>query len=344
MASTIPELSFSLHEIAALRQMQILMFSIDLSATKANVRPAKRKGLDNFIGNTTKWAESAGLDNLFQGLAESDLTTRIELSRVGLQQASADVRASRIDLLALELVASTRLPEKCKWAGVDFDIAGTALYALSNQWATAMTQTEQVRRSYKRALKRLGTDSSSPAFRLALVTGSVAVGVASGGIATAVGTAIGGAMGLSGAAATSAGLALLGGGSLAAGGFGMAGGATLVTLATKGTYAGSRYLATRLATSSPEVFLTELAKLQVVCGLRPSLADAVRQELRSLLTELEAAAKSEPKDRRNVNKSILAVEATLRQITDTRTQRNLRLISRALPVYGMNKQIDRLRT
>lgn len=46
--------------------------------------------------------------------------------------------------------------------------------------------------------------------------------------APAIGGAMGGAMGLSGAAATSAGLALLGGGSLAAGGFGMAGGTMLL--------------------------------------------------------------------------------------------------------------------
>lgn len=53
---------------------------------------------------------------------------------------------------------------------------------------------------------------------------------------TAVGTWIGGTMGLSGAAATSAGLALLGGGSLAAGGFGMAGGVALLTaVSTFGT-------------------------------------------------------------------------------------------------------------
>lgn len=54
-------------------------------------------------------------------------------------------------------------------------------------------------------------------------------------IAPAVGSVIGSAMGLSGAAATSAGLAFLGGGSIAAGGLGMAGGTFLVsTLLSKG--------------------------------------------------------------------------------------------------------------
>lgn len=48
-------------------------------------------------------------------------------------------------------------------------------------------------------------------------------------IGAAVGAAVGGASGLSGAAATSAGLAVLGGGSIAAGGFGTAGGTALLT-------------------------------------------------------------------------------------------------------------------
>lgn len=56
-----------------------------------------------------------------------------------------------------------------------------------------------------------------------------AVGVATGGLAAPyIGGMIGASMGLSGAAATSAGLAALGGGALAAGGFGVFGGTILV--------------------------------------------------------------------------------------------------------------------
>lgn len=55
-------------------------------------------------------------------------------------------------------------------------------------------------------------------------------GAASPAVA-AIGTWVGGTMGLSGAAATKAGLALLGGGSIASGGFGMVGGAALLTAA-----------------------------------------------------------------------------------------------------------------
>ena len=56
-------------------------------------------------------------------------------------------------------------------------------------------------------------------------------GAAAPPLVVAFGTWIGGMMGLSGAAATSAGLALLGFGSIASGGLGMVGGATLLTAA-----------------------------------------------------------------------------------------------------------------
>ena len=63
------------------------------------------------------------------------------------------------------------------------------------------------------------------------VLGGIAIAATGGLAAPLVGSAVGGAMGLSGAAATSAGLAALGGGSLAAGGAGMAGGIAAVTTA-----------------------------------------------------------------------------------------------------------------
>lgn len=62
-----------------------------------------------------------------------------------------------------------------------------------------------------------------------VVLGLAVVGPAAAVAAPAVGGAVGSFTGLSGAAATSHGLALLGGGSLAAGGFGMAGGVAVVS-------------------------------------------------------------------------------------------------------------------
>ncbi len=91
--------------------------------------------------------------------------------------------------------------------------------------------------------------------------GALAFGIA----APFIGGLIGGAMGLSGAAATSAGLAFLGGGSIAAGGFGMAGGMAVIVgggamLGVSTGAAGGRVL----ASITSETTLLASAKLEVV--------------------------------------------------------------------------------
>jgi hypothetical protein len=98
-----------------------------------------------------------------------------------------------------------------------------------------------------------------------VAAGGAVLGAITGGLAAPlVGAAIGSTMGLSGAAASSAGLALLGGGSIAAGGLGMAGGTALVSASAS---LGSLGLASGVAwwreTSSNSV-LTDAVKLDVL--------------------------------------------------------------------------------
>lgn len=79
--------------------------------------------------------------------------------------------------------------------------------------------------------------SNAIAWGVGAVMATVAVvffvlsGGTAGPIEAAIGTWIGNAMGLSGVAATNAGLATLGGGAIAAGGFGMLGGTVVLTAA-----------------------------------------------------------------------------------------------------------------
>jgi len=81
-----------------------------------------------------------------------------------------------------------------------------------------------------------------------------------------IAAAIGGAMGLGGAAATSAGLAFLGGGSLAAGGLGITGGyfALMAGGAILGYGAGSKDYKDKLRSSSKEELLISCCKLYAV--------------------------------------------------------------------------------
>jgi hypothetical protein len=154
------------------------------------------------------------------------------------------------------------------------------------------------------------------------VLAAVVLGVTAGVAAPAIGATIGGIMGLSGAAATSAGLAFLGGGGLATGGFGMAGGA--IAIIGGGALFGGAVGSTGFAlVSSPQLMVRELAKLKVIIQLflpllEKSQSDEVveevqtgirkfRNDLRSQIQDLE---KSDSKNKNEqLNNSREALES-----------------------------------
>jgi hypothetical protein len=122
-----------------------------------------------------------------------------------------------------------------------------------------------------------------------------AVVMGTGGLlaAPAVGTALGSAAGLSGAAATSHGLALLGGGSLASGGMGMSGGLWMVTSAAAATGGSLSNAGLALHRMGAKQYRHELVKLQVSYDLLLSkntehtpVAQAVSAQLATQVTEL----------------------------------------------------------
>lgn len=89
---------------------------------------------------------------------------------------------------------------------------------------------EKAKEVYEKTLDELPNDKIFSLKKKTFFTIAAAAAVAiTGGLAApAIGTIIGGLMGLSGAAATSAGLALLGGGAIAAGGGGIAAGTAVI--------------------------------------------------------------------------------------------------------------------
>ena len=133
---------------------------------------------------------------------------------------------------------------------------------------------------------------------------AVAVGSAGWLAAPAIGTALGASAGLSGAAATSYGLALLGGGSLAAGGAGMAGGMWLVagTAAGIGMVGGSG--SALLLEMGAAQTRDELVKLQVtfriaVLGVQSQTAKA--QEVITRLKQREDELTAVLEEERQLN-------------------------------------------
>ncbi|QKE82493.1 hypothetical protein [Arthrobacter sp. NEB 688] len=332
------DVKFDVADLATLRALQMFVFARDLTETTSlKQQGSKRTNLRDFQKATAEWGHEVEAPQWLDAVTEAD-GSQVPAAISAALSGSPARDAERYGLLRLELVASTSLPRGTKWAVNAESLHGEALRLLDPTESNG--DVEGLAKRFRQSLRRISTDALSPALRLGLVGGSVALTVVSSGVATAVGTAIGGAMGLSGAAATSAGLAFLGGGSLAAGGFGMAGGALVVTVVSKAGYMGSRYVATSLAIKSPEAMIHELAKLEVLCELRPELTSEVLGHLEALRDELGATDAHGKDGMANRAKAVRAVDSVTRRLTDTATHRRWRMVTRLAPAPGFDDWVD----
>ena len=158
--------------------------------------------------------------------------------------------------------------------------------------------------------------------RMAIAGVAVAVTLGSAGwlAAPAIGAALGSAAGLTGAAATAHGLALLGGGSLAAGGAGMAGGMWLVagTATTVGLVGGSgSALLFELGAAETR---GELVKLQVTfrIAVLGSQADMLKaqQAIQALVEHESELARALQRERGLNDENSTRVEALAEKLDD----------------------------
>lgn len=149
-------------------------------------------------------------------------------------------------------------------------------------FASATAEYDALIKQLKRKSVRWGRVAAVSAVGLGL-------GVATAGLAAPViGGAVGAALGLSGAAATSAGLALLGGGSIAAGGFGILGGTILVSGVGGVFAAGAAGATVRFSRMGAAAVVADAVKLDLLARL--VLADAADhdQKLRRVAEGLQA--------------------------------------------------------
>lgn len=210
---------------------------------------------------------------------------------------------------------------------------------------------KKVKKEFKRILARLRRDNTNWWKVGGLAVGGAAVGVLTLGLAAPViGAAIGGFMGLSGAAATSAGLAMLGGGSLAAGGLGMAGG-TLIVAGAGGAVAGvaapvSGYLAGWTAGQ----VAAETIKLQVLTNLvilqeqgddvtARLVVEAWNEQLEAVqaaIADLTAKVRALNEDKANLTKENEQLRNELKE------QRQELEVAQAVTSYAIDDVTDRL--
>jgi hypothetical protein len=275
-------------ELLILTLLQQLMIGRDLVAEKkASRAEAKQSFRDRFAeaAAVAHWSRGQALP-AWAREAASAIAARVPAQQRPAIEEAAPVFGGRIErrsralLLLIELVAFRPWPGKVGWVPATrrASLAATAghLSALRPGDLRAVTgEFDAVLRALARRNVRWGRVAAASA--AGLVVGVASMGVA----APVIGAAVGGALGLSGAAATSAGLAALGGGSVAAGGFGVAGGTALLTGLGALGGAGVGAAGSRMAGLSSSQVVAAAVKLDVVA--RMVLLDAEGDEVKARL-------------------------------------------------------------
>ncbi len=275
--------------------VEIAALSPDLQGEPVGeVAGRKRRHLDARLDELKDVAIRAGRSDQHRQLrAVTDVERRRRAALICLGESAPPTGAAVPARIGLDLVASSPWPEGLTWRARPEHVLATPLGLLDP--ALTPERISAIGKAHHKTCARLARASVSTQTKVTLGLGSLALTAVSAGVAApALGTAIGGAMGLSGAAATSAGLAFLGGGSIASGGFGMAGGIILVKITAGLAYKGSTYVATGIAATSRAAFIHEVAKLHVGTRLAEPfgglpLLTSARQHLDELATDLQRA-------------------------------------------------------
>jgi hypothetical protein len=282
------EMRLDADEMAVLTLLQQLMLGRDLIAEKDAERArTKRRFRDGFAAAATvaHWSRAEDLPVWAREPAAAIAARVPAQQRRPVEDAAAVFGGhvaprSRALLLLIELVAFEPWAGGVGWVrSARRDalavIAGHLTALKPGDLRAVTAEFDAVLRALARRDVRWGRVAAVSAAGLVL-------GVASMGIAAPmIGAAVGGALGLSGAAATSAGLAALGGGSVAAGGFGMAGGTALLSGLGALGGAGVGAAGARMSGLSASQVVGAAVKLDVVA--RMVLLDAENDEAKARL-------------------------------------------------------------
>lgn len=280
---------FHPHEVDAVRALQVRMMRADVVAGGRDKAVAvKSRRLEEFVAVLAALSAGAGPG---PGGAHPEppvpVTVESIAARAGELAAAVKERSRAVMALA-ELMVFDPWPAPIRWnrtarrtalelAAGDLPGLGAGDLALMNrEFETLM-----------RALQR----KSIRWHRVAAVTAvGLAAGVATGGLAApAVGAAIGSTLGLSGAAATSAGLAALGGGSIAAGGLGVTGGTWVVAGVAGLTGAGAVGAGARYSRLGRARVGVEAIKLDLISQVVLAEAADREQKMRRVVESLHQA-------------------------------------------------------
>lgn len=272
------QLQLSAAEMLALHALRLQMMQLDVQRERRQKVREQKQDLIHQI-------HDAFLEDL---VGNGDQIPDLDLFSAGVasELARAVDQRSRAMILLIELMTFNAWFPSLSWVKA---ARKEALQAAADQlggasqddFDSAVTEFDALMKQLKRKSIRWG--------RVAAVSVvGLGVGVATAGwAAPIVGTAIGGTLGLSGAAATSAGLAMLGGGSIAAGGFGVLGGTILVTGVGGVFAAGAAGATTRFSRIGAAAVVADAIKLDLLAKLVLADSQDRDQKLRRVAEGLQ---------------------------------------------------------
>jgi len=272
------QLQLTPSEMETLHALRSQMMRADIEQERREpTREDKQRVTDTFPTEFVAAMKSAGYD------VPSDFPSPDAAARLAGDVASR----SRAMILLIDLMTFNPWFPEMKWVKdartEALRLAGEQLGGLSkDDFDSATTEFDSLMRALRRKSIKWGRVA------VASVVG-LGIGAATAGFAAPViGGVIGASLGLSGAAATSAGLAMLGGGSLAAGGFGVFGGTILVT-GVGGVFAASAAGATaRFSRIGSAQVVADAIKLDLLAKLVLADAQDHDQKLRRVAEGLQS--------------------------------------------------------
>ena len=315
------QLQLSADEMIALHALRLQMMQLDVQRERRQkVREQKQNLIrqihDAFLQDLVANGNEIPDLDLFSASVVSELARAVD-------------RRSRAMILLIELMTFNPWFPSLSWVNA---ARKEALQSASEQLGGASQDDfDSAVAEFDALMKQLKRKSIKWGRVAAMSVVGLGVGVVTAGwAAPIVGGAIGGTLGLSGAAATSAGLAMLGGGSIAAGGFGVFGGTILVTGVGGVFAAGAAGATTRFSRIGAAAVVADAIKLDLLAKLVLADSQDRDQKLRrvaeglqnrindfsekiNLLSERIATLKSENTRLRAENSSLKEESATLRE-------------------------------
>lgn len=285
------ELRLAPSEVAAVRALQTRMLLADLHAESKRARVAhKTQALNRFVaeayGELVQHGSSDWFPDELDGFQSHSAEEQTEIFAGTALPLAAGVQKRSASLIVLvELITFSPWSDGSRWdkkaRESSLEVAATALSGTDDDDLQTLTSEFE---SLMKALRRKSIKWGRVAAATVIGAG---LGVATAGwAAPAIGGAIGGTMGLTGAAATSAGLAALGGGSLATGGLGVAGGTMLLSGVGGFAFASAAAAGTRFSPLASRTIAAEAVKLDLVARVvlvdSPDRDEKMRRVVESL--------------------------------------------------------------